>query len=146
MRLIAWVLRGIIFFTLFAFALNNQQPATVHWFFGFEWQAPLVIIVLAAVGAGAALGVSAMLPNWWRARRAPGLAAAPNAAAAGGASTSSTGSAAAAPSLASSLSTSAATALGRPATLAANAPATARDAQATAADRRVPPAHDGLGI
>jgi len=70
MRAIVWLLRGFIFFTLFAFALNNQQGATVHWFFGVEWNAPMVIIVLAAFAAGCVIGVLAMLPGWWRQRQA----------------------------------------------------------------------------
>lgn len=70
MRLVVWLLRGFVFFTLFAFALNNQQPVTVHWFFGAEWRAPLVIVVLAAFAGGCAVGVLAMLPRWWRRLRA----------------------------------------------------------------------------
>jgi lipopolysaccharide assembly protein A len=69
MRLIAWLLRAFIFFTLFAFALNNQQVVTVHWFFGVDWRARLVIVVLAAFAAGCALGALAMVPNWWRQRQ-----------------------------------------------------------------------------
>ena len=69
MRAFAWLLRGLIFFTLFAFALNNQQDTVVHWFFGFEWRAPMVIVVLAAFAAGCAIGVLAMVPAWWRHRR-----------------------------------------------------------------------------
>jgi len=66
MRLISWLLRAFIFFTLFAFALNNQQTASVRWFFGVQWQAPMVIVVLAAFTAGCAVGVLAMLPDLWR--------------------------------------------------------------------------------
>ena len=69
MRLISWLIRAFIFFTLFAFALNNQHVATVHWFFGVQWHAPLVIIVLAAFAAGCAVGVLAMLPDLWLRRR-----------------------------------------------------------------------------
>jgi uncharacterized integral membrane protein len=70
MRLIVWLFRGLVFFTLFAFALNNQQGVVVRWFFGVEWRAPMVIIVLAAFAAGCAVGVLAMLPAWWRQQRA----------------------------------------------------------------------------
>ena len=70
MRPLVWALRALIFFTLFAFALNNEQPAVVHGFFGTQWRAPMVIIVLAAFGAGAAFGVLAMVPAWWQHRRA----------------------------------------------------------------------------
>lgn len=69
MRIIVWLLRGFVFFALFAFALNNQQTVLVHWFFGIDWAAPLVIVVLIAFGIGTGLGVMAMLPAWWRLRR-----------------------------------------------------------------------------
>ncbi|MFM7971296.1 MAG: lipopolysaccharide assembly protein LapA domain-containing protein, partial [Betaproteobacteria bacterium] len=59
MRLLTWLLRALIFFTLFAFALNNQQAVSVRWFFGLDWQAPLVIVVLLAFGLGCAVGVLA---------------------------------------------------------------------------------------
>ena len=85
MRLISWLFRAFIFFTLFAFALNNQQTASVRWFFGVQWQAPMVIVVLAAFAAGCAVGVLAMLPDQWRRwrlvrRLAPVTAPAPPAA------------------------------------------------------------------
>jgi uncharacterized integral membrane protein len=75
MRALAWLVRALVFFALFAFALNNQQQVAVHWFFGFEWQAPMVIVVLAAFAAGCAIGVLAMVPSWWRQRRVARLAA-----------------------------------------------------------------------
>jgi uncharacterized integral membrane protein len=80
MRVLVWLVRAFIFFTLFAFALNNQQLVTVNWFFGAQWRSPMVIVVLAAFGAGAALGVIAMLPGaWqrWRKRRTPTEAPSP---------------------------------------------------------------------
>ena len=70
MRLLVWVLRAFIFFTLFAFALNNQQRVTVRWFFGAESTAPMVLVVLAAFAIGCVVGVVSMLPGWWRERRA----------------------------------------------------------------------------
>ena len=70
MRTLVWLLRALLFFTLFAFALNNSHDAVVRWFFGHEWRAPQVIIVLLAFGFGAAFGVLAMVPAWWRHRRA----------------------------------------------------------------------------
>ena len=69
MRILVWVFRALIFFTLFAFALNNQQQANVRWFFGVEWRTPMVIVVLVAFAAGCAFGVAAMVPSWWRQRR-----------------------------------------------------------------------------
>jgi lipopolysaccharide assembly protein A len=69
MRLIVWFFRALVFFTLFAFALNNQQSTTVNWFFGAQWHAPLVIVVLVAFAGGCAIGVIAMVPAWWHHRR-----------------------------------------------------------------------------
>ncbi len=70
MRALTWLFNGFLFFTLFAFALNNLQSAVVHWFFGAQWSAPMVIVVLVAFAAGCVVGVLAMLPGWWRHRRA----------------------------------------------------------------------------
>ena len=78
MRVFVWLVRAFIFFALFAFALNNQQEVAVRWFFGFEWHAPMVIVVLAAFAAGCTIGVLAMVPSWWRQRRVAKLAAPPN--------------------------------------------------------------------
>ena len=82
MRIIVWALWAFLFFTLFAFALNNEQLVELHWFFGAQWRAPMVIVVFVAFAAGAALGVMAMVPSWWRHRRvakrhAPAPAATP---------------------------------------------------------------------
>ncbi len=70
MKYVLWLLKAAIFFTLFAFALNNQHVVSVHFFFGTLWQAPLVLVVLAAFSAGLALGVLVMMPRWWKKRRA----------------------------------------------------------------------------
>jgi lipopolysaccharide assembly protein A len=69
MRAFTWALRAFVFFALFAFALNNQQETVVHWFFGIEWRAPMVLVMLAVFAAGCAIGVLAMVPTWWRHRR-----------------------------------------------------------------------------
>lgn len=70
MKYLTWLLKAAIFFTLFAFALNNQQDATVHFFFGTQWRAPLVLVVLAAFALGVGTGVLGMVPRWWRHRAA----------------------------------------------------------------------------
>lgn len=69
MRIFVWLVRAFIFFTLFAFALNNRGEAVISWFFGYEWRTPMVFIVLAAFALGCAFGVFAMVPSWWRHRR-----------------------------------------------------------------------------
>ena len=71
--LLKWTLKAAIFFTLFAFALNNQHDATVRFFFGQQWTAPLVLVVLSAFALGLLIGVLGMVPRWWQHRRAAAL-------------------------------------------------------------------------
>jgi lipopolysaccharide assembly protein A len=68
-KYLMWLLKAAIFFTLFAFALNNQQAVAVNFFFGTLWKAPLVLVVLAAFASGLALGVLVMMPRWWKKRK-----------------------------------------------------------------------------
>jgi uncharacterized integral membrane protein len=70
MWLLQWMLKAAIFFTLFAFALNNQQDVTVRFFFGAEWRTPMVVVVLCAFVGGLIVGVLVMVPRWWKQRNA----------------------------------------------------------------------------
>ena len=70
LRLLQWLLKAAVFFTLFAFALNNQQETRVNFFFGTYWPAPTVLVVLTAFALGVAVGVLGMVPRWWRHRQA----------------------------------------------------------------------------
>ena len=69
MKYLMWLLKAAIFFTLFAFALNNQQAVSVYFFFGTLWQAPLVLVVLVTFACGLATGILMMMPRWWKKRR-----------------------------------------------------------------------------
>jgi lipopolysaccharide assembly protein A len=64
-KYLTWLLKAAIFFTLFAFALNNQQVVAVNFFFGTSWKTHLVLVVLAAFSIGLLLGVLIMMPRWW---------------------------------------------------------------------------------
>ncbi len=72
MKHLAWLFRNLlkaaIFFTLFAFTLNNQGDVTVHFFFGHQWTGPLILVVLGAFCIGVMIGVVGMVPRWWRQR------------------------------------------------------------------------------
>ena len=63
-----WLLYGAIFFTCFAFALNNQQDASLRFFFGTQWRMPMALIVLGSFAAGLGFGILAMVPRWWKQR------------------------------------------------------------------------------
>jgi len=69
MRYFYWILRAILFLALLGFAVKNDQPATLRYFFGYEWQFPLVSVLLIFFSAGAAIGVIAMLGHVLRQRR-----------------------------------------------------------------------------
>jgi uncharacterized integral membrane protein len=69
LKLLQWTLNAAVFFTLFAFALNNQHEAKVYFFFGTQWRSPMVLIVLAAFALGMVVGVLGMVPRWWRQRQ-----------------------------------------------------------------------------
>ena len=69
MRYINWFIRAVIFIALLGFAVKNDQEVTLRYFFGYEWQAPLVFVLLTFFAAGAAIGVLAMLVNVLRQRR-----------------------------------------------------------------------------
>jgi len=73
LRLLQWLLNAAVFFTLFAFALNNQHEAKVYFFFGTQWRSPMVLIVLLAFALGMVIGVLGMVPRWWRHRKAAQL-------------------------------------------------------------------------
>ncbi len=69
MKYLSWLLKAAIFFLVFAFALNNQSDVRLHLLFGAHWDAPLVLVLLAALTLGVFLGIAVMLPLWLRARR-----------------------------------------------------------------------------
>lgn len=69
LRLLQWLLKAAVFFTLFAFALNNQQETRVNFFFSTFWSAPTVLVVLSAFSLGVMVGVLGMVPRWWRHRQ-----------------------------------------------------------------------------
>ena len=69
LKLLQWTLNAAVFFTLFAFALNNQHEAKVYFFFGTQWRSPMVLIVLSAFALGMVVGVLGMVPRWWRQRQ-----------------------------------------------------------------------------
>ena len=79
LRLLQWLLKAAVFFTLFAFALNNQQETRVNFFFGTFWSAPTVLVVLSAFSLGVVVGVLGMVPRWWRHRQALRMNPAPEA-------------------------------------------------------------------
>ncbi len=69
MRYVLWLLRIVLFLLLLGFAVKNSDPVTVHYYFGAEWRAPLVFVLLLSLCAGAALGILAVLGKVFSQRR-----------------------------------------------------------------------------
>lgn len=68
MRILIWTIWFILFVVLFAFALNNTDPAELQLFAGVSFVMPLVALLLFFFMAGVCFGVLAMLPSWFRQR------------------------------------------------------------------------------
>ncbi len=69
MRYIVWLLRAFVFLLLLGFAIKNDQPVVLRYFFGYEWQTSLVVILLCFFTVGVLVGVLAMLTTMFRQRR-----------------------------------------------------------------------------
>ena len=69
MRAIMWFIRLLLFILLFGFAIKNDHLATLNFYFGGQWQLPLVFVILISFAAGALLGVTATFASLLRQRR-----------------------------------------------------------------------------
>jgi uncharacterized integral membrane protein len=69
MRYVYTVLSILLFFAVLGFAIKNAEPVTLHYYLGLAWRAPLVLVVLASVAVGVALGIFACLGLIVRQRR-----------------------------------------------------------------------------
>ena len=69
MRYLRWIMRLLVLIVLLGFAIKNTDPVSVHYFLGWEWRAPLALVLLVFFVAGAALGVMAGAAWLYRHRR-----------------------------------------------------------------------------
>jgi putative membrane protein len=69
MRYMIWLLRTVLFFVLLGFAIKNDQPVVLHYFFGYEWQTSLILILFLFFAMGVGVGILAVLSNIFRQRR-----------------------------------------------------------------------------
>lgn len=69
MRYLSGLLKVVLFFFLLGFAVKNSELVTLRYYFGYQWQLPLVLIILIFLALGAALGVAACLGYLFRQRR-----------------------------------------------------------------------------
>ena len=69
MRYLSWLFKIILFLLLLGFAVKNTETAVLRYYLGYEWPAPLVLILLVFFCAGAAVGVIASLSYIFKQRR-----------------------------------------------------------------------------
>ena len=69
MRYLIGLLKIALFVFLLGFAVKNSELVTLRYYFGYQWQMPLVLIILIFLAVGAALGVAACLGYLFRQRR-----------------------------------------------------------------------------
>lgn len=69
MRYLSWVFGVTLFLLALGFAIKNSEIVTLYYYLGYQWQAPLVVIVLSAFCAGAGAGIAASLGFIFKQRR-----------------------------------------------------------------------------
>lgn len=69
MRVIAWLIRIVVFVLFLAFAIENTEPVIINLFLGYYLEAPLVLFLLGALLIGVLLGLLMLVPNLLRKRR-----------------------------------------------------------------------------
>jgi uncharacterized integral membrane protein len=69
MRYVIWILKFVLFVLVLTFAVRNTEMVTVRYFLGWEWQSPLIFVLLIAFCAGIALGLAAGLGRMFKQRR-----------------------------------------------------------------------------
>lgn len=69
MHYLTWFVRIVVFLLLLGFAVKNTTMVKLQYYYGYEWQAPLMLILLAFFTLGVAIGVLACLGKIFRQRR-----------------------------------------------------------------------------
>lgn len=69
MRYFSWIFGFALFLLALGFAIKNSDSVTLNYYLGYQWQAPLVLVVLVFFCAGVMLGVGVVLGYVFRQRR-----------------------------------------------------------------------------
>ncbi len=60
-HIMSTLLRLITFLLLLSFVVKNLGTATIHYYLGFEWELPVVVILFICFFAGSVFGYSSCL-------------------------------------------------------------------------------------
>lgn len=69
MRYLSLISGLILFLLALGFALKNSGDVTLYYYLGYQWQAPLVLVLMAAFCFGTIAGITATLGLIFRQRR-----------------------------------------------------------------------------
>ena len=69
MRYLSLISGLFLFLLALGFALKNTESVTLHYFLGYQWHAPLVLVLVTVFCLGAAAGIAALLGLVFRQRR-----------------------------------------------------------------------------
>lgn len=69
MRYVTRIVGFILFLLALGFAYKNTDPVTLKYYLGYEWHAPLVMVLFAFFLVGVAVGILASLGLVFRQRR-----------------------------------------------------------------------------
>ena len=69
MRYLSGLLKIILFVFLLGFAVKNSDLVVLRYYLGYQWQAPLVLVILVFFTLGVIAGVAACLGYLFRQRR-----------------------------------------------------------------------------
>ena len=70
MRFLLWTLKLALFLLVLSFAVKNTDIVAVRYYLGYQWQAPLVLVLLAFFCLGVLVGIVSGLTHMLRQRRA----------------------------------------------------------------------------
>jgi uncharacterized integral membrane protein len=69
MRLFSSAIKLLLVLIAGTFALKNMEVVNLRYYLGLQWQAPLILVMLAAFALGVMAGVAASLAKIMRLRR-----------------------------------------------------------------------------
>ena len=70
MRFFLWILKVALFLLVLSFAVKNTDMVAVRYYLGYQWEAPLVLVLLVFFCLGVLVGIAASLSQMLRQRRA----------------------------------------------------------------------------
>lgn len=69
MRYLSWIFGFLLFLLALGFAAKNSDTVVLHYYLGYQWEAPMVVIVFAVFCSGTVAGIVASLGFIFRQRR-----------------------------------------------------------------------------